>query len=265
LSKTSGIRRNDPKIAEHNKLILDQFTRQAVPFSKKVPAHSNQAAFDLIIKTAGINKKDNVLDIACGPGMLSAAIAQKAGHITGIDLVPSMIKQARLLQREKKLSNMDWKLGDVHKLPFTDGSFSTVVTRFSFHHFLKPPSVLKEMARVVKPKGRVAVVDVFTRSQAHSRLHNLLEKLRDGSHVKALSLVELKKMFKGAGLRKIKTRFYQLEIELERQLSASFPKPGDADRIRRLVGNDKRGIVSVRQGRDVYLTYPIAIIVGEKT
>jgi ubiquinone/menaquinone biosynthesis C-methylase UbiE len=254
----------DKKQDKHNKLILDQFSKQAVPFSKKVPAHSNEAAFKLIIETAGINKKDNVLDIACGPGMLSAAIAKQARHVTGIDLVPSMIKQARLLQRKKKLSNMDWKLGDVSRLPFADASFSAVVTRFSFHHFLKPSMVLKEMIRVTRPKGRVAVVDVFTRSAAHSRLHNLLEKLRDDSHVKALSLLELQRMFYAAGLRHIKSRFYQLEIELETQLKASFPKPGDAGRIRQLVRSDKGRIVSVHRDKKIYLMYPIAIIVGEK-
>ena len=259
-----GLHKNK-KQEEHNKLILDQFSRQAVPFSRKVPAHSNKAAFTLIIKTAGIRKNDKVLDVACGPGMLSAAIAQKAGHVTGIDLVPSMIKQARLLQREKKLSNMDWKLGDVYNLPFTNTSFTAAVTRFSFHHFLKPPAVLNEMVRVTRPKGRVAVVDVFTRSQKHSHLHNRVEKLRDDSHVKALSLSELKNMFKAAGLRKIRTEFYQLEIELERQLSASFPKPGDDDKIRGLVYNDGQGIISVRRGKKVCLIYPIVVIVGEKT
>jgi ubiquinone/menaquinone biosynthesis C-methylase UbiE len=256
--------RLNKKQEKHNKLILDQFSRQAVPFSKKVPAHSNAAAFKLIIKTVGINKKDNVLDIACGPGMLSAALARTAKHVTGIDLVPSMIEQARLLQREKKLSNMDWILGDVAKLPFGDASFSAVVTRFSFHHFLEPPKVLREMMRVASPGGKVAVVDVFTKSRAHSRLHNLLEKLRDDSHVKALSLLELRKMFRRAGLRKVKARFYQLEIGLETQIRASFPKPGDADRIRQLVSNDKDGIVSARRDHGVCLTYPIVIIVGEK-
>jgi 2-polyprenyl-3-methyl-5-hydroxy-6-metoxy-1,4-benzoquinol methylase len=249
---------------EHNKLVLDQFTKQAVPFSKKVPAHSNEGFFKLIIGTAGINKKDTVLDIACGPGMLSCAIAKIAGHVTGIDLVPSMIEQARLLQQEKKLSNMDWKLGDVSELPFADASFSAVVTRFSFHHFLKPSMVLKEMVRVTRPKGKIGVVDVFTTSPAHSRLHNLLEKLRDDSHVKALSLSQLQAMAKDAGLINLKIRFYRLEIELESQLRASFPKPGDADKIRQLVMKDKDGLVSVRRDKGIYLVYPIAIIAGKK-
>ncbi len=249
---------------KHNKLILSQFSKQAVPFSKKVPAHANQAAFNLIIRTAGINKRDTVLDVACGPGMLSAALAQKARQVTGIDLVPKMLRQARELQRDKKLSNMDWVKGDVARLPFAKASFSAVVTRFSFHHFLKPSIVLQEMVKVATPHGKVVVVDMFTKSQAHSRLLNLLEKLRDDSHVKALSLPELQDMMRRRGLRHLKTRFYRLQIELEKQISASFPKPGDADKIRQLVKDDKKGLASVRRKNTFYLVYPIAIIVGEK-
>jgi len=258
------IHRKDIKQDEHNKLILEQFSKQAIPFSQKVPALSNEAFFKRIIETVGIDRQDTVLDIACGPGMLSCAMAQVAGHLTGIDLVPRMIEQARLLQREKKLSNMDWLIGDVTNLPFADASFSAVVTRFSFHHFLKAPMVLKEMVRVAKSKGKVAVVDVFTTSPAHSRLHNLIEKLRDDSHVKAFSLLELQDMAQAAGLLNLKTQFHSLEIEFEGQLKASFPKPGDADKIRQLVMNDKQGIISVHRGKDIYLVYPIAIIVGEK-
>ena len=124
------------KNQKHNKLIMEQFSKQAVPFSKKVPAHSNEAAFKLIIKTVGIDRKDTVLDVACGPGMLTCAVAQVARDVTGVDLVPAMLKQAKLLQKQKKLSNMDWIIGDVSKLPFPDGRYTAVLTRFSFHHFL---------------------------------------------------------------------------------------------------------------------------------
>jgi len=253
-----------PKQNEHNKLIMEQFSKQAVPFSKKVPAHSNKEAFNLIIETAGIDKIDNVLDVACGPGMLTCAVAQKAKHVTGIDLVPAMIEQARLLQKEKKLSNMDWKIGDVSELPFADAAFSAVLTRFSFHHFLNPQVVLKEMVRVAKAKGKIGVVDVFATSAAHSVLHDRMEKLRDDSHVKVFSLSELQEMAKKVGIVNQKSQFYRLEIELEQQLGASFPKPGDADKIRQLVMNDKDGLVSCRKGKDLYLVYPIAIVVGEK-
>lgn len=249
---------------KHNELIMNQFSKQAIPFSKKVPAHSNEAAFNLIIETTSIDQNDNVLDVACGPGMLTCAVAQKAKHVTGIDLVPAMIEQARLLQHEKKLSNMDWKTGDVAHLPFADQSFSAVLTRFSFHHFLNPESVLREMVRVVKAKGKISVVDVFATSAAHSDLHDRMEKLRDDSHVKVLSLFELEEMAKRVGIVDLKSEFYCLEIKLEQQLRASFPKPGDADKIRELVRNDKDNVVSCRKGNDIYLVYPIVIIAGRK-
>jgi ubiquinone/menaquinone biosynthesis C-methylase UbiE len=253
------------EIDRHNRSIIDQFSKQAVPFSKKVPAHSNESAFNLVIDTVGIDKSDNVLDVACGPGMLTCAMAQKARHVTGIDLVPAMIEQARLLQSEKKLSNLDWKTGDVMQLPFGDQSFSAVITRFSFHHFLDPESVLTEMVRVARSKGKISVVDVFATSPEHSELHDRMEKLRDDSHVKVLSLAQLNDMAEKVGLVGVKNEFYRLEIELEQQLSASFPKPGDADKIRQLVRNDKDGLVSCRKGDDIYLVYPIAIIAGVKS
>ena len=62
--------------------------------------------------------------------------------------------------------------------------------------------VLKEMVRVAKTQGKIGVVDVFTTSSTHSHLHNLLEKLRDDSHVKAFSLAELQEMVKEAGSQK---------------------------------------------------------------
>lgn len=250
---------------KHNELILNQFSKQAVPFSNKVPAHSNEAAFNLIIETTNIDQKDNVLDVACGPGMLTCAVAKKAKQVTGIDLVPAMIEQARILQSENNLLNMDWKVGDVARLPFGDNSFSAVLTRFSFHHFLDPESVLMEMVRVAEQNGKIGVVDVFATSPAHSELHDRMEKLRDDSHVKVLSLLQLNDMAKRVGLKGVENQFYSLEIELEQQLSASFPKPGDADKIRQLVRNDKEGLVSCRKGNDIYLVYPIVIIAGQKT
>jgi len=249
---------------EHNKLIMNQFSKQAVPFAKKVPEHSNEAAFRLIIETIGIDKSDTALDVACGPGMLSCAVAQVAGHVEGIDLVPAMIEQARLLQTQKKLVNMDWKIGDVLHLPFPDSSFSVVLTRFSFHHFLDPQLVLREMVRVCKPKGKVAIIDAYTISEAHGHLHNLIEKLRDDSHVRALYLSEIEDMVKEAGLRHLKSESYRLEIEFERQLKASFPHEGDDKKIRQLVMDDKEGIVSCRKDGVVYLVYPIGIVVGQK-
>jgi ubiquinone/menaquinone biosynthesis C-methylase UbiE len=252
---------------EQRRRILDQFTRQAVPFAQ-MPAHSNDEANQLLLNLARIGPGDTVLDVACGPGLVACALAEVARHVTGLDLTPAMIEQARARQRAKGLTNLAWLLGDAVPLPFPDATFSVVVTRYSFHHFLDPKAVLAEMVRVCTPGGRVAVMDVFTSSPEQAEAYNRVEKLRDPSHVRALALEELTDLCHEAGLRDVRTAFFRLEMELEALLAASFPNRGDADRVRRTfaddVGVDRLGLGAARRDGAIHFAFPIALLVGEK-
>jgi ubiquinone/menaquinone biosynthesis C-methylase UbiE len=250
----------------HRQLILDQFTRQAVPFSE-MPAHSNEAANRLLIDLAEIGPDDTVLDVACGPGLVACALAEVAHHVTGLDLTPAMIEQAQARQRSKNLANVTWLIGDAVPLPFSAASFSVVVTRFSFHHFLDPKAALAEMVRVCLPGGRVAVIDVFTSSPEQAEAYDRVEKLRDPSHVRALSLEELAGLIHDARLRGVKTGFYKLDTQLEALLARSFPNPGDADRIRQIfandIGVDRLGVGVHRKDGAVHFAFPIVLLVGQ--
>jgi len=256
------------KYESHNKVIMDQFTRQAIPFAN-VPGHSSEETMKLLMRMTGVNSQDTVLDVACGPGLLACALAPYTKEVTGIDLVPAMIEKAKITQKEKNLANIVWKIGDISPLPFVDSSFSVVVCRYAFHHFLKPEAVLKEMVRVAKPQGKVAVIDVFTSSRAQSDRYDEVEKIKDPSHVKTWPLSELQAMVLSAGLIDPKAEFYRVEIGLEENLKASFPKEeGDIDKVRQAVvadiGKDEIGMGACRKGDAVYLNYPIVVIVGEK-
>jgi ubiquinone/menaquinone biosynthesis C-methylase UbiE len=251
---------------EHRRLILDQFTRQAVPFAQ-MPAHSNEESVRLLIDLAQIGPEDAVLDVACGPGLVACPLAGVARHVTGIDLTPAMIEQARARQRSGGLTNLTWLVGDAVPLPFADAAFSAVVTRYSLHHFLDPRAVLAEMVRVCRPGGRVAVIDVFTRGPEQAEAYNWVEKLRDPSHVRALPLEELTGLCHEAGLRDVRTAFYKLGVALETLLAASFPGPGDADRIRRAfaedVGVDRLGVGAHRRDGAIHFAFPIVVVVGK--
>jgi ubiquinone/menaquinone biosynthesis C-methylase UbiE len=252
---------------EQRRLILDQFTRQAVPFAQ-MPGHSNDEANRLLIDRAGIGSEDTVLDVACGPGLVACALAEVAHHVTGIDLTPAMIEQAQARQQSKGLTNLTWMVGDALPLPFPDAGFSVVVTRFSFHHFLDPKAVLAEMLRVCLPGGRVAIIDVFTSSPEQAEAYNRVEKLRDPSHVRALSLDELTGLCRDAGLRELKTAFYKLEMQLEMLLARSFPNPGDGDRVRQTfaedIGVNRLGLGAHRRDGTIHFAFPIVLLVGRK-
>lgn len=251
-------------VEQHSRQIVDQFSRQAVYFAK-LPGHED--ATQLLLRMAGVTSDDAVLDVACGAGAVARAAARIARHVTGIDLTPAMIERATALQREDGLTNFTWHVGDVARLPFRANQFDVVLTRYSLHHFLQPAEVLAEMVRVCKPSGRVAVADLVLPSEKVAA-YDHMERLRDPSHVHALTQAEMRTKMTGAGLVDLQSTGYLFELGLDALMQASFPRPEDAKRVRELieadVGVDNLGIGVTRFGEMVGINYPIAVVVGIK-
>jgi SAM-dependent methyltransferase len=247
---------------EHQERIVDQFTRQAVPFSTAT-AIRNEGALNRIVQMAEAGPDDTVLDVACGPGLLACAFARVARHVTGIDLTPAMLEQARELQRQHGLENLTWQEGDVLPLPYEDRRFSIVSARFAFHHFLDPLAVLKEMRRVCQPGGRIVVADTAPAANKADAF-NQMERLRDPSHVRALSPEELCALFADADLPTPHVQSDVLPGELESLLARSFPRKGDADRIRKIFAEslegDDLGVTTVHNDGKIYFSFPILIL-----
>lgn len=253
---------------DNRQAILDQFTRQAVPFST-APGIRDEEALRLLVDASGTGPADTVLDVACGPGLVAAAFARVARHVTGIDLTPAMIERARAHAREERLENVTFTVGDVQPLPYGSGAFSLVVSRFAFHHFPDPGAVLREMARVCTPDGRVVVADAaVSPDPARAAAYNRMEKLRDPSHARALSLAELAGLFERAGLPAPVVTRCELRAEVESLLSRSFPASGDADRIRALfeasLADDAMGVGAHRVDRAIHFAFPMAILVATR-
>src|SRR5437016_3412379 len=182
-------------MSTHQELIRDQFTKQAVPFAT-APGIKDEEALRRLVDCTGAGPEDTVLDVACGPGLVVCAFAQVVRHATGIDLTPAMIEQARKLQQDKGLTNVSWQISDVLPLPYVAASFSIVTSRYAFHHFPDPLAILQDMQRVCTPGGKVVVIDVTASPDpGKAAAYNRMEKLRDPSHVRALTLVELEGLF----------------------------------------------------------------------
>ena len=249
---------------QHRAEIIRQFSRQAIPFAQ-VPGHSD--AMQLLVQLAEVNADDDVLDVACGPGLVACEFARHARRVVGIDITPSMLEQAGNRQRELKIGNVAWVTGEAVPLPFADNSFSQVLTRYSFHHFLEPEKALWEMIRVCRPGGRVLVADVAM-DTVKSMEYDRMERLRDSSHVHALTHEEFSAMFHQSGLADCRQSAYGVDIELETQLKASFPRKGDEEALRKMItadiGSDRFGIKVRRVNDRVVYTCPITVFVGRK-
>jgi ubiquinone/menaquinone biosynthesis C-methylase UbiE len=254
--------------AAHTELIRDQFTRQATPFSTAAPI-ADAGALQMILDAACAGPEDEALDVACGGGIVVCGFAPHVRHATGIDMTPAMLERARALAAEKGMANVSWREGDVEHLPYPVASFSIVVTRFAVHHFLRPETVFGEMVRVCRPGGRVVVVDTCASPDpAKAAEFNRLEKLRDPSHARCLSLDELKGLYCAAGLGEPRASFYELRDEVKNLLARSFPNQGDERKIVDLfaasIEDDRLGIPVRRDGDRLEYAYPVAILAAEK-
>ena len=123
------------------------------------------------------------------------------------------------------------------------------------------------MKRVCMRTGRVVVIDATPASDKVD-MYNYVEKLRDPSHVKALTFAELQEMFKEIGLTIINTDFFRIEMGVERLLQASFPNPEDINKIRQLfiedVQNNILGVNSHYVGTEIHFTFPTSMIIAQK-
>lgn len=254
------------KPSEHQSQILDQFTRQATPFAT-APGIRDEAALKLIVEASGAGPDDTVLDVACGPGLVVAAFARVVRHATGIDITPAMLDRARAHAAQQGLTNVTWHLGNVLPLPWPDASFSIVSSRFAFHHFLEPLSVLREMARVAKPGGRVVVVDSTPRRE-RADAFNRMERLRDPSHVRSLPVEEHRDLYARVGLPQPRVTSYRLEGELESLIGRSFPNPGDDEKIRQIfraaLENDALDIEPRLENGQIRYGFPVSVLVANR-
>jgi ubiquinone/menaquinone biosynthesis C-methylase UbiE len=103
-----------------------------------------------------------LLDAGCGPGHLAIAIAGRfpQAKVSGVDNNNDMIAAALRNRARFPAGNVDFRLGDVHLLPCEDGSFDLVVSTLSLHHWRNAGRALGEIFRVLKPGGRLLLMDL---------------------------------------------------------------------------------------------------------
>jgi SAM-dependent methyltransferase len=102
-----------------------------------------------------------ILDVGCGPGTITADLAALVpdGHVTGVDREPEILERARATVAGRGLANVDFAVADVHALDYPDDTFCVVHAHQVLQHVGDPVRALREMRRVVRPGGLVAVRD----------------------------------------------------------------------------------------------------------
>ena len=224
----------------HKAVVQESFTRQADAYAV-AQAVADPARIARLVEAVDPARESRVLEVACGPGFLSLAFAERCRECVGVDLTDAPLAIAEKNRRERGLSNARFQSGDAERLPFADGEFDVVVCRYAFHHFETPARVLGEMARVCRRGGKVVVEDlVSSEHRERGDYHNHFERLRDPSHTRALAPGELLGMFTAAGLELERLYSGELVQNLERWLATTQTAPDRAAEVRALIERDAR-------------------------
>jgi SAM-dependent methyltransferase len=126
-----------------------------------------------------------VLDLGCGGGHVAYRVAPHVREVVALDLTPDMLDQVRGTAQARGLNNIVTQQGAAEQLPFADGAFDIVLSRFSAHHWRDMEAGLREARRVLKPAGRAVFADAAAPAFPLLDTHlQTLELLRDPSHVR---------------------------------------------------------------------------------
>lgn len=196
---------------EHLKKIQEEFSKQA-PKLEGSSFFRNREIVDTMLRMGGPSLGRRVLDLACGPGILTEALYEEGWKVTAVDITKEMLD----IVVGKKLGGVEVVKGDANKLIFKDKEFQGVFTRLSLHHFKNPQDVMEEMRRVTADDGSVVVGDIISIGGEIERdLHNAIEKIRDASHMSCLSKGEVIKAAEKSKLKLVEYRELEYERELE--------------------------------------------------
>jgi ubiquinone/menaquinone biosynthesis C-methylase UbiE len=131
-------------------------------------------AIEPLLKATCVENETRLLDVATGPGTLAAKAAERGARVIGIDIAPAMIALAHSLH-----PHLDFREGSAEELLFAPSSFDAVVSSFGVGHFSRPERVLSEFARVLVPKGRVALAwwDGFGKNRINGMFFEAINEL----------------------------------------------------------------------------------------
>ena len=180
--------------------IRDRFTRTADQFSR-FALSMRAAEVEHLAGLVSPRGTELALDLACGPGTFANAFAPRTRFLFGFDLTPAMLDRARSSAAAASLANVAFACADAYRLPLPSASLDLAVCGYSIHHMLEPASTLSELARVLRPGGRLALVDLIVPAGASSDANNLIERTRDASHATTLTVPGFSALIAAAGLR----------------------------------------------------------------
>lgn len=201
------------KNSKHGILVERQFGPRASDYFNSA-VHASGPDLAALIDLPRGHAQAHVLDLGCGGGHVALNVATHVRSLIAYDLSPEMLAIVESKARERRLENVTTSQGLAEHLPFGDGCFDIVLSRYSAHHWHDFAAGLREAARVLKPGGIARFVDtVAPANPMLDTFFQAIELLRDPSHVRNYAESEWKSALALAGLRYERTQSFRVRLD----------------------------------------------------
>lgn len=196
LAATPGSRADDARLAEVLRHRHENFDTHGADTGQLVPGRS-WAAWARAL--GHLLPPLDVADLGCGEGYLTIEAASFARRVFAVDRSAAVLRKARALAQKRRVSNIAWKRGEIEQVPLPGASVDVALLSQALHHAVSPERAVAEAARIVRPGGRVVILDLRPHDQAWV-------KERLGDHWLGFTDGRLSAMLEAAGLGDIRVQ-----------------------------------------------------------
>lgn len=199
----------------HEKVVAAQFGPQAKAYVDSA-VHARGPDLDALENIVAAIRPTRALDLGAGGGHVSYLLARHANLVTAADLSRDMLAAVAAMARDRGLSNIKTAEAAAESLPFPDGCFDFLASRYSAHHWRDWEQGLREARRALKAKGRAIFIDIFAPASPLLDTHlQAVELLRDPSHVRDYSIAEWAAALSKAGFAIESLRTWRLRMDFD--------------------------------------------------
>lgn len=184
---------------EARRLVRQQFGGAGDSYVTSV-LHATGDDLARMVALAEPGPDEALLDVATGGGHVAKVFSPLVGSVIASDLTPEMLASAEHYLTGLGLTNVTCLLADAESLPLEDASVDIVTCRIAPHHFPRPERFVREAARVLRPGGRFVLIDSTVPDGAAGDWFNAVEKRRDPSHIRSLTIPAWQRLIAAAGL-----------------------------------------------------------------